>query len=334
MSAYFSVLVPVYNVEKYVAECIESVLCQEYPSFELILVDDGSTDNSGNICDEYANTDKRIKVYHKSNGGLIHTRRYAIEKATGDYYVFLDSDDMLKENALEVINEYISKYNCDCVIYGYEKVQDGKTISATHDTGEICLTDKSEIYKIVLFSTEMNSLCRKAVKATVFQDVQYDKYYHIQMSEDLLQSLEIYRNSKSIAFTNEKIYLYRVNSNSITQNHKAKKIDYTVRKKVLEFIEEESAFSEEYKKKYRDFCIKTVSNQLIQICIYYNRASIKEMLKLIRYDDYYQTYLKKGITSHHYVSWYRTFIFFLFRKEYDDILISLIKIIFGIRKMI
>lgn len=332
--AFFSVLVPVYNVEKYVAECIESVLHQSFTSFELILVDDGSTDNSGIICEEYAAQDNRIKVYHKSNSGLIHTRRYAIERATGDYYVFLDSDDMLKDNALEVINEHISKYNSDCVIYGYEKVQDGKIISATHDTWEICLTDKREIYKIVLFSTEMNSLCRKAVKATVFQDVQYDMYYHIQMSEDLLQSLEIYKNSKSIAFTNEKIYLYRVNSNSITQNHKAKKIDYTVRKKVLEFIEEENAFSEEYKKKYRDFCIKTVSNQLIQICKYHDRASIKEILKLIRYDDYFQLFLKKGITSRHYVSWYRTFIFFLFVKEYDDILISLIKTVFWMRKII
>ena len=89
----FSVLVPVYNVEKYLKQCIESVLNQTYQSFELILVDDGSTDNSGAICDEYASKHKFIKVIHKPNGGLLHTRRVSLAHATGDWYVFLDSDD-------------------------------------------------------------------------------------------------------------------------------------------------------------------------------------------------------------------------------------------------
>ena len=83
-------------VEQYLPECIESVLGQTYANFEFILVDDGSPDRCGEICDEYAKKDSRIRVFHKPNGGLMHTRRYALERAQGDYYVFLDSDDYLE----------------------------------------------------------------------------------------------------------------------------------------------------------------------------------------------------------------------------------------------
>ncbi len=324
----FSVLVPVYNVEKYVSECIDSVLRQSYVHFELILVDDGSTDNSGRICDEYAATDDRIRVIHKQNQGQIHTRSVAIREARGDYYVFLDSDDMLKDYALQTIADIIEKHHCDCVIYGYEKTQNGEIVSQTQDSEEIYLSDKQEVYKRCFFSTEMNSLCRKAVKASVFHDTDYSMYYHIKLGEDLLESLEIYKNSQSFYFTNRKLYLYRDNPQSITHQYERINVDYTVRKKTLEFIQEEGIFSSELLDKYRDFCIISVMNQIIKTCIHYSREKTKQALQAIRQDDYYQQFLVKGITDYKYVG-NKSFIFCLFKKRYDDLLITLIRTIYG-----
>ena len=104
----FSIIVPVYNVEKYIAECIESVLNQNFGDYELILVDNGSTDKGLQICKEYAqrNADK-IKLFHKENEGLLLTRRYGLKMSNGEYVVFLDSDDCLRNNALEELNRVI-----------------------------------------------------------------------------------------------------------------------------------------------------------------------------------------------------------------------------------
>ena len=146
MELKFSVLVPVYNVEKYVGECIESVLGQSYNNFELILVDDGSTDRSGALCDEYAAKDSRIRVFHKENAGLLHTRRFGIERATGDVFVFLDSDDSLKPDALEKIGCTMEKYGCDCVVYGLERFSGDKVLYTVVDKKEECLKDKRDLY--------------------------------------------------------------------------------------------------------------------------------------------------------------------------------------------
>ncbi|MDE7478361.1 MAG: glycosyltransferase family 2 protein, partial [Lachnospiraceae bacterium] len=96
-----SVIVPVYNVEKYVMRCIESILAQTYTNLEILLVDDGSTDASGKICDELAKKDVRIRIIHKENGGPSDARNVGIQEARGEYYLFVDSDDWISENLLE-----------------------------------------------------------------------------------------------------------------------------------------------------------------------------------------------------------------------------------------
>ena len=104
-----SVLIPVYNTEKYLRECVDSTISQTYSQLEIILVDDGSADNSGKICDEYAQNDKRVKVIHKPNGGLSSARNVGIDKATGEYIAFVDSDDYLKKDYVEKLLETIKK---------------------------------------------------------------------------------------------------------------------------------------------------------------------------------------------------------------------------------
>lgn len=115
-----SVLMPVYNVENYLRQSIDSVLLQTYKNWELIIVDDGSSDDSGRICDEYAAEDERINVIHKSNMGLLSARRDGIKAARGDYGIFLDSDDFLEADCMERIVSEIEKTSADIIIYrGY-----------------------------------------------------------------------------------------------------------------------------------------------------------------------------------------------------------------------
>lgn len=109
MNPLISVIVPIYNVEKYLARCVDSIVNQTYKDFELILVDDGSPDNSGKICDEYAKKDSRIKVVHKKNGGLSDARNAGMAVATGEYISFIDSDDYVSDDFFECLLDVMNK---------------------------------------------------------------------------------------------------------------------------------------------------------------------------------------------------------------------------------
>jgi glycosyltransferase involved in cell wall biosynthesis len=113
-----SIIVPVYNVEKYLEKCLKSILHQIFSDFELILIDDGSTDSSGRICDEYLKRDSRIKVFHKENGGLSSARNYGIEKSTGKYIGFVDSDDYIAKDMYEVLYNNLQRENADVSMCG------------------------------------------------------------------------------------------------------------------------------------------------------------------------------------------------------------------------
>lgn len=113
-----SIIVPVFNVEKYLPDCLNSILSQSFTEFEVLLVNDGSTDNSGVICDEYAQKDSRFKVYHKQNGGVSSARNFALDKITGDWVYFCDADDLLYEKALEILIRNFDD-SVDCTMGGY-----------------------------------------------------------------------------------------------------------------------------------------------------------------------------------------------------------------------
>lgn len=319
-------------MEQYITECIESVLSQSYSNFELILVDDGSTDKSGTICDDYSIKDSRIITIHINNQGALHARVLGIEKATCDYYIFLDSDDTLKSNALEVIANSIKKYDCDTVIYGFERVYGGRVISQTFDQEEVCLKTKRNLYNKVFFELDKNAVWRKSVKADVFKGIDYSPYYHIKTGEDLLQSLEIYKYSNITVFIPDILYEYRMNPQSITHTNRISAIDFTVRKRVLEFLQSENAFSEEDFDRYRDFCIGLLINILKEIGMMRETIEKKtELLLQIRQDDYYKDFLSKGITNKKSYG-LKTAIYDLFQKKQDILLLTLLGIFGKIKR--
>ena len=250
----FIIIMPVYNVEEYLDQSIQSVLAQTYDRFRLVMVDDGSKDNSGKICDDYASQDPRLTVVHQSNKGQIAARQTGLNKAKettewteNSYLLFLDSDDWLELNTLETLATHLDRKQCDCLIYGFRRVLNGKAVfhtSAEDDETPLSLTEACR--KICMDST-YNSLCRKAVKITAMPETDYSAYYHVRLGEDLLQSLDILRQVKSIAFITDHLYNYRVNSASVTEsiNYEKFDFDYTVPLATLQFLREADIHTEE-----------------------------------------------------------------------------------------
>ena len=120
-----SVIVPVYKVEPYIRKCVDSILGQTFSDIQVILVDDGSPDQCGKICDEYAKQDNRVEVIHKENGGLSDARNEGVKYATGKYILFVDSDDYIAEDLVEKTVEVAETQNCDIVLFDYYYVEDG-----------------------------------------------------------------------------------------------------------------------------------------------------------------------------------------------------------------
>lgn len=224
MKPFFSILIPVYNVEKYLAICIESVLRQSFSDYEIILVDDGSKDTSGQICDAYRtkHADK-IRVLHKPNQGLISARREGLRLAKGQYICFLDSDDFFLGESLTKLYQVIQENGCDIVLFQWKKTDElGKEIDdegqgAFSETGFV---DKSTLIKKMINTSLVNPLWSKCSRYDLFDVEQdYSQYYAIQNGEDLLQSLPVVYRAKSVYFLKEALYGYRTNNASITHNY-------------------------------------------------------------------------------------------------------------------
>ena len=139
-STLVSVIIPVFNVEKYLSSCVNSVLNQSYTNLEIILVDDGSTDNSGSLCDEFQKRDDRVKVYHKPNEGLGYTRNFGIDHASGKYIMLLDSDDYIELEMIQRMYDRAIENSADLVVEGYVKVSESGDILFKDTYSEALLT--------------------------------------------------------------------------------------------------------------------------------------------------------------------------------------------------
>ncbi len=298
-SIKFSIMTPVYKVEQYLPECIESVLDQTYGNFEFILVDDGSPDHSGEICEQYAEKDSRIRVFHKPNGGLMHTRRYALERAQGDYYVFLDSDDYLSLDTLETLHRYISETGADCVIYGFEWLRPEGTVHvqcAPCDCGRV-ISDRRELYNIIFNNDSYNSLCRKCVRASCFDGRDHSASYHIKNGEDCVQTIEIIENARSVVFIPELLYRYRYNSASITHSNEFDNYsaDFEVSEIVLGFLRHAGVLTEEDMDRLRNKELDEMAVEIKRICRYAStREHKRSAIASIRESSFYGEFLEAG----------------------------------------
>jgi len=211
----FSIIVPIYNMSAFLPEMLESAFAQtDAHDFELVLVDDGSTDKSPAICDECASLHRNVRVVHKPNGGLISARREGLKAAAGDYVLFCDADDMLRSNALASVSRIIDEASPDVIIYN-AYIYDGgnRTVFFEHELPEGPVEDKRLIYDKLFMSYSMNSMCLKAMRREIIDtDRDYSAFYGCTVAEDMLQSAPVIKNAKSIYYLDKALYDYRMDS--------------------------------------------------------------------------------------------------------------------------
>lgn len=307
----FYVCVPIYKTEKYLTKCIESVLIQNYKNFILILVDDGSPDGCGEICDFYAKKFENVKVIHQNNAGLLAARRAAVEYAlhngvettSNKFILFLDSDDEFKEGAFQVIADNLIKTKADMIIFGYDLTYNNSIINSfdvKHAVQGI-IADKRELYKIVFTDSQYNSLCRKAISINIIKKMNYDLCCNVSRAEDLLQSISFYKNANTILFLPVALYNYNVNPNSITHSidYKSYQVNSSVRSMVLEFIIKENVFDENDMINYLRFCQNLLLDEICLISNFKTSIKNKKLLfsKILR-DEYYSKLIFEKDCSH------------------------------------
>ena len=210
-----SIIIPIYNAEKYLARCIDSILSQRVEDFELLLVNDGSKDNSLSICNDYAQRDSRIKVYDKPNGGVSSARNCGLDNASGEYVMFVDADDKLMPNALEMFSTRIPDYDfvrMNALIYN----RDG----STKELYLVDTKDKREAMELSITLQIIVAPWSAIFRRNLFEEhnIRFDT--SIQLGEDWLVSTQLLYHAKSFIFIPEKVaYIYdRTNEASCTNN--------------------------------------------------------------------------------------------------------------------
>lgn len=225
-----SIIVPVYNVEFYLSECIQSLINQTYTNIEIILVDDGSKDKSGQICDEFTKRDSRIKVIHKQNEGLGLARNSGLAKASGKYVTFIDSDDIADADLVKMLICGIEKNGADTCIGGFKRIAENGTV-VFEEKYDDALFDEKAVYNN-LFARMLGSAPNKhdAIRMSVW-NVLYNMEYVIKynlrfpserkfISEDIIWDAEYYKYAKKVQIINSTAYSYRITPGSLTQKYK------------------------------------------------------------------------------------------------------------------
>jgi glycosyltransferase involved in cell wall biosynthesis len=204
-----SVIVPVYNVEKYLKKCVDSITSQTYKNLEILLVDDGSTDSSGQICNEFEKNDARIKVIHKKNGGLSDARNAGLDRAKGQYYAFIDSDDYIQDNTIEIMLNAIKKNKSEIAVCNMIRfLEEGETVQFYCPTDHEVLYQGNQRYKTL----NQPSVCNKLFEAKLFEGIRFPKgkYY-----EDTFVYHEVLYRANNIVLTGTDSYWYLSREDSI-----------------------------------------------------------------------------------------------------------------------
>lgn len=212
-----SVIVPVYNVEKYLDRCIESIVNQTYKNLEIILVDDGSPDNSLKMCDDWAKKDKRIKVIHKKNSGVSSARNAGMNKSKGEWITFVDADDYIEptyvEDMLNKANETNSKYIC-C---GYNKIYSNNLESINSAGTTKVLNSKEYIISLLNVQNGYGFVHMKLINKDIINSVRFNET--LTVGEDALFNIELCKKIDKVVIYNKTLYNYRVNIDSVVRRY-------------------------------------------------------------------------------------------------------------------
>lgn len=250
-SKYITVIVPIYNIVKYIDKCINTIINQTYRNIQIILVDDGSTDSSGRICDEYAMKDARITVIHKENGGLVSARKAGLRKATGEYIMYVDGDDWIELNAIEHMVGAIDRTKADIVLYDHFENTGESQIVVTNNVNE-GLYDKDKLLRYIyphMISTEhfyewqiFPAVWDMIIRRDLLEQCQYDVDNTITMGEDASCKYPCLLLANTVYIERKAFYHYRQTQNSmikqipdtITERKRMKALNDSTIKKLSE----------------------------------------------------------------------------------------------------
>ncbi len=292
MNEKVSVVIPVYNTEKYLGKCLDSIINQTYNNLEIIVINDGSSDNSINILKKYQHNDNRIIVIDRENKGPIYSRLEGIQKSTGKYVIFVDSDDWLDLETIQKNLQISEMYNADVVRFNMirEQVEEGiKTeIEGPYKEEKYISREQFEkyLYPVILNSYSCNAICGQLIKKEVIKNVKVQNN-NIKMGDDLLTNLEIYNNINSIVFTKNYFYHYRKTEDSITTTTNIKKIKsnikdtYEVYSKLYNIIKVWNVDTKEN----RDLISKRIVNEMVTVLnsVFVSGMQKQEKIEIIKY---------------------------------------------------
>ena len=280
-----SVVIPIYNVQEFLPKCIDSVINQTYDNLEIILVDDGSPDDSGYICDKYKAKDSRIKVIHKKNGGLSDARNVGIENSNGKYICFVDSDDIIHKDFIKCQYENIVKTRSDISVCLFEQFFEESSIKETEV--ENVETQEFDNNQLILKIFEKNNIhyicaCTKLYKKSLFEDLRFDVG---RLHEDEFIVYKIFSRCKNAVFVKAPLYFYRARQGSITRTS-------TFKEKNLDaFYSVESCYNFFVGTDYEQLALNRLINSIAYIyCGAKRRVTEKHIFKFLleQYKKYYK----------------------------------------------
>ncbi len=286
MDDLISVIVPIYKVEKYLKKCVESILEQTYNNLDIILVDDGSPDNCGDIIEEFRKKDERIRTIHQKNGGLSDARNNGIKIAKGKYIVCIDSDDWIEKNMIEVLYKDIIKTNSDISVCEFVEEDDFQNILSTkkYNNEIIEFNSKEALKSLIKQDILTNHAWNKLYKASLFGGIEYPKG---QLMEDVSTTYKLFEKANKIVYQNTSLYHYIQRETSILGNITEKRIN-----------DQEFAFFDRNKylmEKYSEF------KEIIELDNMYNVKTLyflailggyKNLYNSKKYVEYYAKYKK------------------------------------------
>lgn len=304
-----SVVVPVYNVELYLDQCIESIINQTYNNLEIILVDDGSLDNCPILCDEWKKKDSRIKVIHKKNAGLGMARNTGIENATGDYICFIDSDDFIEKNTFEKCIEKLQKFKYDVIFYGHDK-HDGFVSLKEYipspkkyeyfDNKSIVNELLPEMIIDVPYSHKTNmilSACMCLLKKSLIIDNDWRFVSERKIiSEDIYSMFKLLRKANSICIINEVFYHYRINNSSLTRSFRIDRFDQIKKLHIelMKLVNDENLLVERFDYLFLSYSIACIK-QIVSSNLKYSEK--KGYIRLICNDQHLIEIINKYINK-------------------------------------
>lgn len=239
-----SIIVPVYNVEKYIGRCLDSLLVQTFADFEVICIDDGSPDGSGKICEEYVKRDSRIKVHHIENGGVSNARNYALSEAAGEWYAFVDADDWVEPDYLETLYEKATENDCDIAACSFQR-NNIFTMGYNKENIRTVMIDGAGncIRNFICSVDSMQGMVwNKLYRADLFKDISFDA--DVKVNEDCLYTYEVMKRCRKACFVTAQLYHWFFREDSACHS-KIVACDFTAANVFLHLYEETVSMEDE-----------------------------------------------------------------------------------------